>query len=322
VQLPPGYTARPPRTQDGPAIVEMWNRESLALIGVPVASLDWVTAPWVEEAADLEQDFAVIMSGSEEIVGYLSLVSDPPHTTVFSVGGVSLEHHGRGLGAAILCEAERRAQRFTAMAPTGDRVVLHIGALSDEPRFSALLRSQGFAEVRRFWSMRVRFDGLQSPPDPMPGIEIRSLGAGEEGAVYDCLAEAFQDRWGEGFETEPRWLARYAEGEDFEPGLWRVAWQGESVVGSLVGEPTASQEPELGYVALLGVRAEARGRGIAEALLRSSFAGFQQRGRSGALLLVDSESETGATRLYERVGMHPEPRFSTWEKALRDADQG
>ena len=34
-------------------------------------------------------------------------------------------------------------------------------------------------------------------------------------------------------------------------------------------------------------------------------------------LHVDSDSLTGATRLYERVGMTAHPRFATWEKDLR-----
>jgi hypothetical protein len=34
---------------------------------------------------------------------------------------------------------------------------------------------------------------------------------------------------------------------------------------------------------------------------------------------VDSESTTGATRLYERVGMRPEPQYATWRKTLRPA---
>jgi mycothiol synthase len=316
VDLPDGYRARPPRLEDGPAVVEMWNEESLALAGVPVASLDWVVAPWGSPDADLEQDFAVIVADGDEIAAYLSLVSDPPHTIVFSVGGVALSHHGRGLGAAIVRDVERRAKRFVAMAPADERVVLHVGALSDEPRFSSLLEAHGFAEVRRLWSMQIRFDGTQTPPDPLPGIEIRPLRPGEERAAYEGLAEAFQDHWGGPFESKERWLRQHVHGQDFDPGLWRMAWREQHLVGALIGVLSASQKPDLGYVALLGVRAEARGRGVGEALLRSSFAGFQERGKLGVLLLVDSESVTGATRLYERVGMRAEPRFSTWEKVL------
>jgi hypothetical protein len=37
------------------------------------------------------------------------------------------------------------------------------------------------------------------------------------------------------------------------------------------------------------------------------------------VLEVDTESLTGATRLYTRLGMTSEPRFSQWEKELRPA---
>ena len=174
--------------EDGQAVVDMWNEESAALVGVPVASVDWVTAPWGTPEADLEHDFAVIVAEDGEIVGYLSLVSDPPHTTVFSVGGVALSHHGRGLGAAIIEDVERRARRFTAMAAAGERVVLHVGALSDEPRVSSLLSAHGFTEARRFWSMHIRFDGAMpaADPDPIPGVEIRPLRRGDRRLRVSC----------------------------------------------------------------------------------------------------------------------------------------
>jgi ribosomal protein S18 acetylase RimI-like enzyme len=193
---------------------------------------------------------------------------------------------------------------------------LHPGALSDEPRVSQLLSDRGFEEVRRFWSMEIVFDGRQAEPAQMPGVEIRALQAGEEPIAYRCLAEAFEDHWGDPLESEDRWMRGHVEADSFDPGLWRMAWRDQRLVGALVAELTAAQAPDLGYIALLGVSPPARGRGIAEALLRSSFVEFQRRGRRGALLLVDSESETGATRLYERVGMRPQPRFSTWEKLI------
>jgi mycothiol synthase len=67
------------------------------------------------------------------------------------------------------------------------------------------------------------------------------------------------------------------------------------------------------------VRRAHRRRGIGEALLRTSFVQFHKRGLRGAVLEVDTESVTGATRLYERMGMTSEPRFSQWEKELRPA---
>ena len=52
-----------------------------------------------------------------------------------------------------------------------------------------------------------------------------------------------------------------------------------------------------------------RGRGIGAALLDTSFSAFEERGLSLARLNVDSANETGAVRLYERVGMKP---VRTW----------
>jgi mycothiol synthase len=41
------------------------------------------------------------------------------------------------------------------------------------------------------------------------------------------------------------------------------------------------------------------------------------RGKRGCDLHVDADSLTGATRLFERVGMRAHPRFALWEKELR-----
>ena len=47
-----------------------------------------------------------------------------------------------------------------------------------------------------------------------------------------------------------------------------------------------------------------------------SFVRFHAHGCTGAMLHVDSDSLTGADRLYERVGMRVIPQFATWEKGL------
>ena len=63
--------------------------------------------------------------------------------------------------------------------------------------------------------------------------------------------------------------------------------------------------------------APARGQGIGAALLRRSFADFAARGVRGLYLAVDAESPTGATALYERVGMSVVKRWDLWEREVR-----
>ena len=53
------------------------------------------------------------------------------------------------------------------------------------------------------------------------------------------------------------------------------------------------------------------------ALLLHSFGEFYRRGRHTVGLGVDSQNLTGATRLYERAGMHVARIYIAYEKELR-----
>jgi mycothiol synthase len=198
-------------------------------------------------------------------------------------------------------------------------VVIHAGTLAGEPRVSALLSAQGYREVRRFWLMRLAFEGEAVPPEPPEDVDVRLMADDERTHAYRCLADAFQDHWGTGFPDENSWMHHHRSKTGYDPGLWWVAHDGAGVVGALIARPSFAEDPQLGYIAELGVLRPHRGRGIARALLRTSFAELQARGRTGAALHVDSESSTGATRLYESVGMTAQPRFAQWEKQLRPA---
>ena len=68
----------------------------------------------------------------------------------------------------------------------------------------------------------------------------------------------------------------------------------------------------------LAVLASHRGRGIGAALLRRSFASFAARGLHRVRLNVDAENATGATALYERVGMRVVNRWDLWERTGAD----
>ena len=315
--LPEGFSLRAAADTDAEPLVEMLNAETLALIGVSLATVEWVVTPWHAPGADRERDFAVVVDPAGAVAGYVSVAADPPYTEVLGIGVVALRHHGRGIGAALVAEAERRAGRFADLAAPDRRVVMQIGALAEEPRVARLLTEHGYAEVRRFFAMRIDFDGPPAPAAPIAGIAIRELAAGEERAVYECLTDAFADHWGDTWQTEETWVHGHVATDRFDPGLWLLAWDGDALAGALVGQPHSGEDPALGYVAELGVRRAHRRRGIAEALLRTAFGRFHARGSLGVSLHVDTESITGATRVYERAGMTAQPRFGRWEKELR-----
>ena len=75
----------------------------------------------------------------------------------------------------------------------------------------------------------------------------------------------------------------------------------------------------MAWVHVLGVRRPWRRRGLGLALLLRVFAEFYARGERRAVLQVDSENETGATRLYERAGMSVARFSDLYEKPARSA---
>jgi ribosomal protein S18 acetylase RimI-like enzyme len=76
-------------------------------------------------------------------------------------------------------------------------------------------------------------------------------------------------------------------------------------------------DDRIGYVGNISVRKPWRGRGIAKAFLYLAFQEFKRRSKTAATLHVDAENLTGATRLYEVVGMRESERYALFEMELR-----
>ena len=71
-----------------------------------------------------------------------------------------------------------------------------------------------------------------------------------------------------------------------------------------------------GWIDNLGTLPEWRGRGLASALIVRSLHAFAEAGLTHASLGVDSESLTGAIRLYKSLGFEPNRGHSTLEIAV------
>lgn len=73
----------------------------------------------------------------------------------------------------------------------------------------------------------------------------------------------------------------------------------------------------MGWVNILGVRRPWRQRGLGLALLLHAFDAFRTLNRRRVGLGVDAQNLTGATRLYEKAGMHVTRQYDTYEKVIR-----
>jgi ribosomal protein S18 acetylase RimI-like enzyme len=158
--------------------------------------------------------------------------------------------------------------------------------------------------------------GEPTPDAVLPsGLHARSFRPGDEQLFYELHQETFKDSWEPIEETYDEWAYQFLARDTLVPALWALVVAGAEPVGFAMCHPHAV-DAELGWVRVLGVRRPYRGRGTGRALLLHTFAQFRRHGMTRAGLGVDSESPTGADKLYASVGMRVSARFSIYEKGV------
>lgn len=216
----------------------------------------------------------------------------------------------------------RSARRNVVKAPDGARVVLQQFVHSKNQAAQDLLAGMGYRHIRDSYRMQIDFDQEPAAPVIPQGIVIRGIrGEDEQRGAFYARYESFLDHFGavdEPFDDYyKRWEYFTDHDSQYDPSLWFIALDGEQIAGISLCYNTTDGDPEMGWVQSLGVRRPWRKRGLGLALLQHSFQELQRRGRLRAGLGVDASSLTGATRLYERAGMHVTRTSHTFELELR-----
>jgi mycothiol synthase len=321
--LPEGYTSRPAAMRDADEAVAMFNVCSAELTGETPHDVDEQRVEWRTPRFDLERDARVVLGPKGDVVGYAEVWdTDEPHVRVYSWGRVHPEHRGLGLGSALLAWEEERARDAIARAPDGARVSLSHGALVRDERTRRLLEARGFQIVRHFCRMVIEMGDLPPEPEWPVGLTVRSFDPEKDlEATVRSVRDAFSDHWGHvdsPYEEElAQWRHWISEEKDFDPSIWYLAVADGEIVGTCLCWPKRHEDPEMGWIDILGVLRGWRRRGLALALLRHAFREFYRRGKRKVGLGVDATSLTGANRLYEKAGMKTVRESLAFEKELR-----
>ncbi|MDY6875711.1 MAG: GNAT family N-acetyltransferase [Chloroflexota bacterium] len=320
--LPEHFASRPATMDDVEAIVDLLNVCSIEQIGKPQAETHEIRNDWQSPTFNLETDTLVVLAPDCKIVGHATLWDSEPHVRFYVAGDVHPEHKGQGVGTAICQWAEERAWQAVPQAPEGTRVAMLQEKLSTDTAAQKLLRAQGYQLVRHSLRMLIEMDN--QPPEPVvpEGITIHTFTRDRDmRALILADRDAFQDHWGyveHPFEEEyQEWVHWIDNDPHHDPSLWFLAMDGKEIAGMSLCRPRTAEDPEMGWVGSLGVRRPWRRRGLALALLHHSFGEFYRRGKRKAGLGVDAQSLTGATRLYEKAGMHADRQYADYEKELR-----
>jgi mycothiol synthase len=269
---------------------------------------------WESPGFNLESDAWVVTTVDGRVVGYEEFVNRYAHASLNGDGYVHPDFMGNGIATALLRALEGRARQEIELAEPEQRVFIRNAMAIGDTVSRQMHENEGYQAIRFFWRMEITLEEAPPVPDWPGGIELRTFDPDSHTyLVYRAHEEAFQDHWGHTPRSFEEWQRRMTEGSEFDPSLWCLAWDGDQIAGYALNRYRNSN----GWVGTLGVRRPWRKRGLGMALLKHSFTEFYQRGTRVISLGVDAASQTGATRLYQKAGMHVAAEYVSYEKELR-----
>jgi mycothiol synthase len=318
--LKEGFVLRPPTLDDAPGVLEIMRACDLIVIGQSEESLEELVIEWEMPGMNLERDLCVISAPDGRLVGYANVqdVVRPvtPEIDVY----IHPDYWDGTLDEVLMAWVEERARQSIANVPADARVAMHQYLYSKDTYFKSVMEHAGMQVIRHAFRMIIDLDQPLAQPEWPDGITLRIFQAGEDKRpVLEAVRGSFQDHWGyvdNPFEEHYERWSHYWD-EDFDPSLWFLAMDGDQVAGICLCRPRRGDDESIGWVGTLGVTRPYRRLGVGMALLLHSFQEFKARGKARVGLGVDASSLTGATRLYEKAGMHVAERFDLYEKELR-----
>ena len=287
---------RPFVEDDAPVVAALISAEEERLYGRPgrvtgadiLMSLHYSKESWI-----WEEDGRTVASASYGVQGAAA-----------NIQGVVADK-GRGLGTEIV-------ERGEAFACTEGVKKIFAGAPEPDAAARELFESRGYREVRRFYEMAIEL--TEEPLEPVlpAGLVVDELHDDEYETFYEALNEAFAEHWEWHRKPYDEWLElRQGQHRDEHGPVWFVVRDGGELAAVTRNDANVAGG---GYVGAIGVRPAWRGQGLGKALLQRTFAEFWRRGTTRVTLGVDAQNETGAVRLYERVGMRVDSCDVAFEK--------
>jgi mycothiol synthase len=310
--LPEGLTMRPPTIDDLEIVHELILAHDLALYGEEDITLADLRTYWTAPTHDLERDQRLVFAQDGQLIANLYL-EQRQHAKFFVEVVIRPGYSDVRVGDALFELGVTWARQQMVQADPGMRVSLNAWASANDQDSLERYERMGLTEVRRYWNMKIELNRPPEAPVWPDGIALRSfVPERDDRAVFEMVEQAFNDHWGHMPGDFAAWRHRKIEGENFDPSLWFIAYEGEQIAGGSLCSNSGA-----GWVDTLGILRPWRRKGLGLALLLHSFGEFYRRDQHTVVLGVDSQNLTGAVRLYQRAGMHIARENISFEKELR-----
>ena len=174
-----------------------------------------------------------------------------------------------------------------------------------------VLESLGMKVIRTYWHMKRELATGDSVPISTPGVSIRLVSGDKD---MQTSWKLHQDSFSKHFGFAPRpmelWIEQNMASSTMDPeACFILEFEGEPA--GFIQLANANYHLNGGYVDVLGVAHKYQGKGLGQILLQHGINHSVEQGREFIELNVDSGNESGALRLYEKLGFKPN---SSWEQ--------
>lgn len=271
-------------------------------------------------SGDAAKDVLIVEAGGR-IVGYSHTLwrwTEEDGTWVgLHLGYLLPSWRGQRIGRAMMRWTQGRLRDIARHEASGARAVYATNVSSTELEADRLVRDDGYEEVRRLSDMVL--DDLSSLPGAeLPAaLTLRPL----EPEHYPIIYAAYRDAWGGSpeapIETAPdyrRFLEENVDSSQFDPTLWKVAWDGDTVAGLVTGQiQTRTNVAEIPEVA---IRSDWQRRGVGRALMVAVLQALHDRGASQVRIITNATDPRGAKTLYESLGFREVKQHGLFRKPI------
>ncbi len=323
LKLKEGLSIRSPKKTETKKAEMLFNKYYKNVTGESPTKAEVIAKYWESPNFKLENDARVIVNEKDEWLGYAVSSSEIPYIQNWINIRVDPEYPDSDINEILLDWAENRTLLNIPKAPD-DAQILTIETVYDSQKEKIqMLKNNGFSEGRYFWRMGIDLDDTLIEPNFPEGITISTIAEKNNlKEVIECDRSAFKDHWGYvemPFDEEVKDWEHWIKSDPFyDPKTWFIAYSGDNIVGLSLCMNGTANDKNTAYIDTVCVTKEFRKKGIAAALLRYSFIELKKAGRTKANLHVDAASLTGATKLYEGVGMKTNQFSTEMEKVIRE----
>ncbi len=248
----------------------------------------------------------IIHASNQNVLSFVTVHPDPSRKRIYADSW-----HSQLNDSALQIALENFSVQLTvelaqSLHPDFD---LWVGANALDQGYISQLRAHGFELLRTYWGLRGPINSQQYP-HLENHLEMRVVKNEEDMKMW---WQVHQDSFSNHFGFTPRAFEEWKSMMDKAVGIdlnarWILMDHDEPV--GFIECTDIKKDLNSGFIDGIGVIHRAQGRGYGELMLRWAFAYYAALGRQFVELNADAGNESGALRLYEKVGMKPK---HTWQ---------